>query len=199
MLLAALYTEAQRWDELGPVLAELPPRPTLLARRAAIAEAAGRNEEALSLWEQAAAAGLSLTTPALSRLYARLGRWESLAELLEKVQANGASSKVALNARYRAAEVRLERLAQPARAVELLAAAVAAEPDALPLLLAHERALDDDPGAARRAQGAGGEDARSGAARGAAWRRWRRRRARARWWRRGSTRWRCRRAIRSSP
>ena len=149
LALAALYTEAQRWAELGPVLAELPPTPSLLARRAALAEAGGRLEEALTLWQEAQAAGLPTTSLAQARLLARLGRWNELAELHEKVQANGAAGKLALAARYRAAELRLERLGQPARAVELLAAAVAGEPDSLPLLLAHERALDDS-GPARR-------------------------------------------------
>ncbi|HEY2749661.1 MAG TPA: hypothetical protein VGL86_33805 [Polyangia bacterium] len=162
--LAALYTEAQRWTELGPVLAELPPSPSLLARRAALAEAGGRHEEALALWQGAQAAGLSTTAPAQARLFARLGRWNELAELHERAQShgangngaggngtgsNGAAGKLVLTARYRAAELRHERLGQAARAVELLAAAVAGEPDSVPLLLAHERALDDG-GPARR-------------------------------------------------
>ena len=157
LLLAALYADAQRWDELGPVLAALPPTPTLLARRAALAEAAGRPEEALSLWSDAAAAGLTLASLAQARLYARLGRWSELAALHEHVQGNGASAangagkSVALDARYRAAELRLERLGEARRAAELLAAAVAAAPDSLPLLLAHERALDGDEAARREA------------------------------------------------
>ncbi len=143
MALAALYTEAQRWTELAPVLAELPPTASLLARRAALAEAGGRHDEALALWQEAQAGGLPTTLLAQARLFARLARWNELAELHEKVQSNGAAGKLALAARYRAAELRLERLGQPTRAVELLAAAVAGEPDSLPLLLAHERALDD--------------------------------------------------------
>jgi tetratricopeptide (TPR) repeat protein len=144
--LAALYTEGQRWVELGLVLVELPASPSLLARRAAIAEAGGRHEEALGLWQAAQAAGLATTTPAQARLLARLGRWNQLAELYEKVQSNGAAAKLAIAARYRAAELRLERLGQPVRAVELLAAAVAGDPDSVPLLLAHERALVDEGG-----------------------------------------------------
>ena len=160
--LAALYTETGRWVELGPVLAELPPTPSLLARRAAIAEAGGRHEEALGLWQEAQAAGLATTATAQARLLARLGRWNELAELYERGSepaahgsngsngsANGTAGKQTLSSRYRAAELRLERLGQAPRAVELLAAAVAGEPDSVPLHLAHERALDDD-GPARR-------------------------------------------------
>ncbi|HEY2743647.1 MAG TPA: tetratricopeptide repeat protein, partial [Polyangia bacterium] len=144
LLLAALYTEAQRWEELAPVLAQLPPTPTRLARRAALAEAGGRLDEALSLWEAAALAGVTLAGPARARLYARLGRWNELAELHERVSANGVGRNVAVDARYRAAELRLERLGERERAVELLAAALAAEPDAFGLLLARERALGSD-------------------------------------------------------
>ncbi|MGZ3441846.1 MAG: hypothetical protein ACXVDD_20140, partial [Polyangia bacterium] len=149
LALAALLTGSQRWSDLGAVLAALPSSPSLLARRAALAEAAGQHEEALALWSDAYAAGLKAASLPRARLLARLGRWNELAELHEQVQGNGAAGKVALNARYRAAELRLERLGQPARAVEPLAAAVAAEPDSLPLLLAHERALDEG-GPARR-------------------------------------------------
>ena len=165
--LAALYTDGQRWSELAPVLAELPPTPAVLARRAAIAEASGRHEEALALWQEAQAAGLGTTLAAQARLLARLGRWNELAELHEKVQSNGAAGKQAMSARYRAAELRLERLGQPARAAELLAAAVAGEPDSLPLLLAHERALDESGGEQGRGSAAADPSARSHARRDA--------------------------------
>ena len=86
LLLAALYTEAQRWEELAPVL----------ARAAADADAVGAPRGArrggraarrgAGLWEAAALAGVSLTAPARARLYARLGRWNELAELHERVR-----------------------------------------------------------------------------------------------------------------
>ncbi|MDB4966131.1 MAG: domain protein putative component of TonB system, partial [Myxococcales bacterium] len=147
--LAGLYQEGQRWAALRPILAELPSTPALAVRRAALAEVTGHADEALTLWESLAEAGMTVAARPRARLLARLGRWPRLAALYETTQPNGIGDKWSANARYRAAELYSERTGERPRAAELLAAALVADPDSLPLMLALLRALDVDSPARR--------------------------------------------------
>ncbi len=142
--LAALYTEERRWEELRPLVAELPVSPALLVRRAALAEANGAPEEALALYQTALDRGVTVAARPRARLLAQLGRWRELAVSYEDEQTNGVTGAPAVQARYRAAELSADRLQQPERAVELLDAALAVEPTSIPLLLALKRILPED-------------------------------------------------------
>ncbi len=149
--LASLYEDAQRWPELSSVLGGLPPTPARRVQRAALAEACGRLEEAATLWQEAVDAGVSAAARPRARLLAQLGRWKDLQASILAANPNGSASRAAAHARYRAAELHLERTGEPARAAELLTASVATDAESLTPRLALVRALDDDSPALRAA------------------------------------------------
>ena len=151
-MLCGLYEEKQRWSELRSILADLPPTPARLARRAALAEQCGKPEEALQLWDAVLAAGAAVATRPRLRLLAQLGRWKELgaAYAARAEQAAGAARE---HAGYRAAEIALEREHDGARASALLDAAVAASEASVAVLFAKLRATGDEDPQRRRLLG----------------------------------------------
>ncbi|MEO6955074.1 MAG: hypothetical protein ABI321_24960, partial [Polyangia bacterium] len=139
-LLASLYSEQKKWVELRLVLASLPQNPGRDLRRAMLAESLGHLDEALELWRGSLAQSTA-STRAQERLLARLGQWSALADAYERrAFSSDVSMPEAVVARYRAAELRAERTAEPERATALLRDALLAQPDSLALQLALLRA-----------------------------------------------------------
>ncbi len=147
-MLASMYEEAQRWNALGPVLAELPQSPTLLARRAMFAELRGELEEALGLWSAAIDSGLTSAGPCRARVLARLQRWPELAHHYLARVAAAAPGRQQQSAAYRAAEIVFEREGDAARALGVLDGAVPDDRASVPMLLAKVRL--GGPDAARK-------------------------------------------------
>jgi tetratricopeptide (TPR) repeat protein len=103
-----------------------------LRRRAAhLARKLGRHEEAIAAWERVWALQPTNTevVAALEALYSELGRWEDLANLLERRLEHGVPAGVAVDLRFRLAEIQLQQLANRSRALEYLGAVLAGEPD----------------------------------------------------------------------
>jgi golgin subfamily B member 1 len=103
-----------------------------LRRRAALlARKLGRHEEAIAAWERVWAIQSANTeaVAALEGLYTELGRWEDLASLLERRLEQGVPAGVAVDLRFRLAEIHLQQLANRSRALEYLGAVLAGEPE----------------------------------------------------------------------
>ena len=103
-----------------------------LRRRAAhLARKLARHEEAIAAWERVWA--LQNTNneavAALEALYAELGRWEDLANLLDRRLEHGVPAGVAIDLRFRLAEIQLQQLANRSRALEYLGTVLSGEPD----------------------------------------------------------------------
>ena len=129
--LSDLYQGRRSWGELEAVLSKLPDSPPQRVKRAVVAELAGRLEDALTLWEPLAEAGVGLALRAVARLLARVERWP---ELAARYEADAAASPDDPHARWRAAEIYAERLGDEERAAKLLERAPPAS--TLALLLA---------------------------------------------------------------
>ena len=103
-----------------------------LRRRAAVlARKLGRHEDAIVAWERvwALQSANIEAVGALEGLYTELGRWEDLASLLERRLEQGVAAGVAIDLRFRLAEIQLNQLANRNRALEYLGAVLAGEPD----------------------------------------------------------------------
>ncbi|MBN2574752.1 MAG: tetratricopeptide repeat protein [Deltaproteobacteria bacterium] len=103
-----------------------------LRRRAALlARKLGRHEEAIIAWERvwSIQSTNGEAVAALEDLYTELGRWEDLAGLLERRLEQGVSAGMAIDLRFRLAEIHLQQLANRYRALEYLGAVLAGEPE----------------------------------------------------------------------
>ena len=104
---------------------------TLRRRAAVLARKLGRHEDAIAAWERVWALQTSNTeaVAVLESLYAELGRWEDLANLLERRLDLGVPAGVAIDLRFKLAEIQLKQLANRSRAIEYLGAVLSGEPD----------------------------------------------------------------------
>ena len=103
-----------------------------LRRRAAmLAQKLGRHEDAIASWERVWSmnSASAEVVAALDALYTELGRWDDLCDLLERCLQRGASPGVAVDLRFRLAEIQRVQLANRNRALEYLAAVLSGEPD----------------------------------------------------------------------
>jgi tetratricopeptide (TPR) repeat protein len=103
-----------------------------LRRRAALlARKLGRHEDAIAAWERVWAlhSASSEAVAALEGLYTELGRWEDLANLLERRLEHGVPAGVGIDLRFRLAEIQLQQLSNRNRAIEYLGAVLSGESD----------------------------------------------------------------------
>ena len=103
-----------------------------LRRRAALlAQKLDRHEEAISAWERVWSMNVGNTeaVDALDALYTKLGRWDDLTNLIERRLEHGVSAGVAIDLRFRLAEIQRLQLANRTRALEYLGMVLAGEPD----------------------------------------------------------------------
>ncbi len=103
-----------------------------LRRRAALlAQKLGRHEDAITAWERVWSmnTGNAESVAALDALYIELGRWDDLANLLDRRLERGVSAGVAIDLRFRLAEIQRLQLANRTRAIEYLGAVLEGEPD----------------------------------------------------------------------
>src|ERR1019366_2631974 len=103
-----------------------------LRRRAAmLAQKLGRHEDAIASWERVWSmnSASAEVVAALDALYTELGRLDDLCDLLERCLLRGASPGVAVDLRFRLAEIQRVQLANRNRALEYLAAVLSGEPD----------------------------------------------------------------------
>jgi|GEM_PF-1515908 len=104
---------------------------SLRRRTAVLARKLQRHEDAIVEWERVWALQTSNAeaVAALEDLYTELGRWEDLAGLLERRLDLGVSAGVAIDLRFKLAEIQLRQLANRSRAIEYLGAVLSGEPD----------------------------------------------------------------------
>ena len=103
-----------------------------LRRRAAIlAQKLERHEDAISAWERVWSmnSGNSEAVAALDGLYTQLGRWDDLSNLLERCLEHGVPAGVAIDLRFRLAEIQRVQLANRTRALDYLGVVLSGEPD----------------------------------------------------------------------
>jgi tetratricopeptide (TPR) repeat protein len=113
-------------------LAQNPKSEQLLRRRAALlAQKLERHEDAITAWERvwAMSSGNAEAVAALDTLYTQLGRWDDLSNLLERCLDHGVPAGVAIDLRFRLAEIQRVQLANRTRALEYLGIVLASEPD----------------------------------------------------------------------
>jgi len=117
----------RRAELAGTEKAEL----ALRRRGALLARKLGRHEEAIAAWERVWSVQDSNAeaVAALEALYSELGRWEDLNGLLERRLEHGVTAGVAIDLRFRLAEIQLQQLANRNRALDYLGAVLAGEPD----------------------------------------------------------------------
>jgi golgin subfamily B member 1 len=113
-------------------LAQNPKAEQALRRRTALLAAKlGRNEDAIAAWERVWAmnSNNAEAVAALEALYTELGRWDDLTNLLERRLEHGVAAGVAIDLRFRLAEIQRVQLANRIRALEYLSTVLAGEPD----------------------------------------------------------------------
>jgi tetratricopeptide (TPR) repeat protein len=103
----------------------------LRRRSALLAVKLARHEDAIAAWERVWSMNTSNAeaVAALDALYAELGRWDDLTNLLERRLELGVSAGIAIDLRFRLAEIQRVQLANRTRALEYLATVLAGEPD----------------------------------------------------------------------
>jgi tetratricopeptide (TPR) repeat protein len=104
---------------------------TLRRRAAILAQKLERQEDAISAWERVWSmnSGNTEAVAALDGLYTQLGRWDDLSNLLERCLDHGVPAGVAIDLRFRLAEIQRVQLANRTRALEYLGIVLASEPD----------------------------------------------------------------------
>jgi tetratricopeptide (TPR) repeat protein len=136
--LEAIYEECNENQQLYEVilrradLAQNAKAEQVLRRRSALlANKLGRNEDAIAAWERVWSMNLNSAeaVAALDALYTELGRWDDLTNLLERRLEHGVSAGVAIDLRFRLAEIQRVQLANRTRALEYLATVLDGEPD----------------------------------------------------------------------
>jgi tetratricopeptide (TPR) repeat protein len=136
--LESIYEERSENEQLYEVvlrradLAQNAKAEQILRRRAALlAQKLDRHEEAISAWERVLSMNIGNTeaVDALDALYTELGRWDDLTNLLERRLEHGVSAGVAIDLRFRLAEIQRLQLANRTRALEYLGIVLAGEPD----------------------------------------------------------------------
>ena len=136
--LEGIYEERSDNEQLYEVvlrradLAQNPKAEQSLRRRAALlAQKLERHEDAISAWERVWSmnSGNAEAVAALDALYTQLGRWDDLSNLLERCLDRGVPAGVAIDLRFRLAEIQRVQLANRSRALEYLGIVLASEPD----------------------------------------------------------------------
>ncbi|HEY5284256.1 MAG TPA: hypothetical protein VIM14_15805, partial [Polyangia bacterium] len=136
--LEAIYQERSENEQLYDVvlrradLAQNAKAEQALRRRAALlAQKLNRHEEAITAWERVWSMnmGNSEAVDALDALYSELGRWDDLTNLLERRLEHGVSAGLAIDLRFRLAEIQRLQLANRTRALEYLGIVLSSEPD----------------------------------------------------------------------
>ena len=119
-----------------------------LRRRAALlAQKLGRHEDAISAWERVWSmnSGNGEAVAALDALYTELGRWDDLSNLLERCLEHGVPAGVAIDLRFRLAEIQRVHLLNRTRALDYLGIVLASEPDhAKAIEILHEMLSDPE-------------------------------------------------------
>src|ERR1017187_3363992 len=103
----------------------------LRRRGAVLAQKLGRHEDAISAWERVWSmnSGNAEAVAALDGLYTTLGRWDDLTNLIERCLEHGVPAGVAIDLRFRLAEIQRVQLANRPRAIEYLGMVLSGEPD----------------------------------------------------------------------
>lgn len=136
--LETIYEEQGAHEKLYEVilrradLAQNPKAELALRRRGAILAAKlGRHEDAIAAWERVWSmnSNNAEAVEALDALYAQLGRWDDLTNLLERRLEIGVSAGTAIDLRFRLAEIQRVQLANRNRALEYLSTVLSGEPD----------------------------------------------------------------------
>jgi tetratricopeptide (TPR) repeat protein len=153
VVLAGLYQGRRNWVALDTALGQLPDSPHRRAKRAFVAELAGRLDEALALWQPLSDTGVGLAQRGVARVLARKERWP---ELAARYEADVAAKPSDLHARWRAAELCAERLSDEDRVAHLLGDSMLRPSQALVLLMG--RASSTAPAPTQLARAAEGLD-----------------------------------------
>ena len=150
--LEAIYEERREHEQLYEVilrradLAQNPKGELALRRRGALLAAKlGRNEDAIAAWERVWSMNShnAEAVDALDALYSELGRWDDLTNLLERRLEYGVSAGVAIDLRFRLAEIQRVQLANRNRALEYLSTVLAGQPDHAPAIQILQDMLSD--------------------------------------------------------
>ena len=136
--LESIYEERKDNEQLYEVigrradLAHNPKAELALRRRGALLAARlDRHEDAIAAWERVWSMNANNTeaVDALYALYTQLGRWDDLTNLLERRREHGVSAGMAIDLRFRLAEIQRVQLANRNRALDYLSAVLSGEPD----------------------------------------------------------------------
>jgi tetratricopeptide (TPR) repeat protein len=136
--LESIFEERQENEQLYDVilrradLAQNPKAELALRRRGALLAAKlERHEDAIAAWERVWSmnSNNAEAVDALDALYTQLGRWDDLSNLLERRLEYGVSAGVAIDLRFRLAEIQRVQLANRNRALEYLSTVLAGQPD----------------------------------------------------------------------